>query len=159
MANLNFQLIPAEVLEEASVKLNEVNQLLQPYLISLTVDQRVKMSKMGDKTYSFVVKSLEYAKQTPNLVPSYVDMEGFFIDLQNVNACKQVSIPVANLSSMLDDTMMQAGHEAYESALAFYNAVKIAAKNNVPGAKVIYDDLSQRFSRLGTKNGNGETEK
>ena len=157
MANLNFQLIPAEVLEEASVKLNEVNQLLQPYLISLTVDQRVKMSKMGDKTYSFVVKSLEYAKQTPNLVPSYVDLEGFFIDLQDVNACKQVSIPVANLNSMLDDTMMQAGHEAYESALAFYNAVKIAAKNNVPGAKVIYDDLSQRFPNGPKKsNGNGD---
>ena len=51
---------------------------------------------------------------------------------------------------------MQAGHEAYESALAFYNAVKVAARNNVPGAKVIYEDLSQRFPGAGRKTNNVE---
>ena len=56
MANLNVQLIPAEVVEQVLQKQNEINALLQPYMVSLTVEQRKTLSKMGDKTLSFVVK-------------------------------------------------------------------------------------------------------
>ena len=156
MANLNVQLIPAEVVEQVLQKQNEINALLQPYMVSLTVEQRKTLSKMGDKTLSFVVKSLEYAKQNPVLVPQYIDLEGFAVDIMDVNLIKQMQIPSEALSSILSDTLMQAGHEAYESALAFYNAVKVAARNNVPGAKVIYEDLSQRFPGAGRKTNNVE---
>ncbi len=36
-----------------------------------------------------------------------------------------------------------------DASLAFYNAVKGAAKAKVPGAEVIYNDLRKRF--IGTK--------
>ena len=36
-------------------------------------------------------------------------------------------------------------YTALGAALAFYNAVKLAAANNVPGAQAIYDDLSALF--------------
>ena len=46
---------------------------------------------------------------------------------------------------MMEDSMTQAGSEAYVAALAFYQSVKGAAKAKVPGADAIYNDLNSRF--------------
>jgi hypothetical protein len=46
---------------------------------------------------------------------------------------------------------MMAGSEAYVSALSYYNSVKTAAKMNVPGAKIIFEDLSKRFAKPNRK--------
>jgi GrpB-like predicted nucleotidyltransferase (UPF0157 family) len=45
----------------------------------------------------------------------------------------------------VDDTTMVAGSEAYQFALIFYNSVKMAARQDIPGAKAIYEDLKKRF--------------
>lgn len=62
---------------------------------------------------------------------------------------------VKQMSDGLDDTSMQAGAESYVNALAYYNAVKQAAKMNIPGAKAIFEDLSKRFAKA--RSGNGVT--
>jgi hypothetical protein len=40
---------------------------------------------------------------------------------------------------------MTAGSEAYQAALIFYNSVKIAASQGIPGAKAVYEELKKRF--------------
>jgi hypothetical protein len=40
---------------------------------------------------------------------------------------------------------MVAGSEAYQTALLFYNSVKTAAAQDIPGAKEIYEELKARF--------------
>jgi hypothetical protein len=40
---------------------------------------------------------------------------------------------------------MVAGSEACQAALVFYNSVKMAVRQDVPGAKVIYEKLKKRF--------------
>lgn len=42
---------------------------------------------------------------------------------------------------------MVAGSEAYSAALTYYNTVKQANNMNIPGAKVIYEDLKKRFEK------------
>ena len=54
---------------------------------------------------------------------------------------------------------MQAGFEAMEVALAYYNSVKEAAKRNAPGAQTIYEDLRSRFTGQKTKATTGPTTK
>jgi hypothetical protein len=46
---------------------------------------------------------------------------------------------------MVEDTIMVAGSEAYHAALAVYHNVQTAAKQDIPGAKAIYEDLKNRF--------------
>ena len=46
---------------------------------------------------------------------------------------------------------MVAGSEAYQAALMFYNAVKAAAAQDIPGAKEVYADLKARFPRVKRK--------
>jgi hypothetical protein len=50
---------------------------------------------------------------------------------------------------------MVAGSEAYLGALSYYNSVKYATKLNVADAKIIYEDLKQRFQKSRTS---GEAE-
>jgi hypothetical protein len=49
-----------------------------------------------------------------------------------------------------------AGSEAYVTALAYYNSVKLGAKLDVPNAKAVYSDLKIRFDRASNIEGEKE---
>jgi hypothetical protein len=122
---------------------------LMPHLLELTNDEKHSIPKMKDKTVAFVTKSYEHAVNNPILVPAYVDVIEFKKDTNAVTLLRQFQNPLMELMKALEDTMTVAGSEAYISALSFYTSVKSAAKNNVPGAQVVYEDLSIRFKGQG----------
>ena len=68
--------------------------------------------------------------------------------------------PIRNLATQfasdLSDTITIAGNEALLAALLYYGAVKEASNKGVATAKPIYEDLSQRFSRKGSKKNSAE---
>jgi hypothetical protein len=103
---------------------------------------------MGNKTLSFVEKALEYARRYPQLCPSYLNIKDFDIDMADAIGLRTVHISARQLFDNIDDTVMIAGSEAYKAALIFYNAVKAAAEQNIPGAKEIYSELKARFPRM-----------
>ncbi|WP_461631105.1 hypothetical protein [Labilibaculum euxinus] len=47
---------------------------------------------------------------------------------------------------MLNDTAALSDSEAYMAMLSYYNFLKQAAKDAVPGAKPIYDNLKHHFT-------------
>jgi len=147
MKNNHSNKIPEEKLQEAETKLYEVDNLLKPYLITLTSEERRTILKMGEKTLSFVVNSNEYSQQHPELRPSFTSQEDYNIDVADATGLLPVESLLTKLASQINDTAMLAGSEAYNHSLIFYNNTKMAAKNNVPGAKEIYDDLKTRFPR------------
>jgi hypothetical protein len=55
---------------------------------------------------------------------------------------------------------MIAGSEAYQAALLFYKAVKMAAEMDIQGAKAIYEELRKRFEGQSRRRGkdNGESD-
>jgi hypothetical protein len=53
---------------------------------------------------------------------------------------------------------MVAESEAYQAALVFYSSVKVAAAQDVPGAKAVYDELKTRFPGGKRKPSEGESE-
>ncbi|MBK6282226.1 MAG: hypothetical protein IPF54_05760 [Draconibacterium sp.] len=149
---INF-IIPEEVLLESTQKLNEATELLKPYLIALTPRERKTIPKMSDKTVPFVEKNLEYCETAPQFAPPYMDSEALYGDMKVTQQLTPLFRTVKALNDGLDDTIMEAGGEAFVNALSYYNSVKNAAKSNIPGAKSIYDDLKKRFEREKTGNG------
>jgi hypothetical protein len=140
--------ISVTINDEAMAKIKEGLNLIYanlPKLFTLTNDQRHALPKMGDKTLAFVTKSIEYAKQNPDIVPKYLDMAEFDKDVKAVTRLFEVAAPLHKLLEELDDTMLMAGSEAYIASLAFYSALKTAIKSGQTGLKNIYDDLSTRF--------------
>jgi len=145
MNNIHDKAIPAETLAAAQKKIEEVAALLKPFIINLTPDERHSRLKLGDKSLAFGEKSYDYAVANPQFCPPYMDMEMFSIDMKDTTGLRVLEISLQQLLQGVDDSVMVAGGEAYNQALVFYNAVKQAANQNIPGAKAIYEDLKTHF--------------
>jgi hypothetical protein len=157
-AKINFSQIPADRLAEATALLVQFQNLLKPYLVAVSAEERKQMLKMGDKSVNFVEKVADYVETNPEFVPSYMKADIFEGHRRTSEDLTILLRPIEQLLQSLSDTQMIAGSEAYSAALIYYNAVKQAVKNNIPNAETIYEDLSKRFSGQGKKRPS-ETEK
>lgn len=150
-------IIPDELINSSLQKLNEVATDLKPYLIALTPSERQYIPKMSDKTLPFVKKTLDYCKTAPQFAPAFMNIEALTADMKVYNQLIPLLRVIQRLNDGLDDTTKQAGAESYVNSLNYYNAVKLAAKIDVPGAKSIFSDLQKRFVRVKNKNEKNET--
>lgn len=93
----------------------------------------------------FVRNSVKHAKLTPELVPSYINVDEMEKDLITTEQMRDVSLTLEKLSNLVGDTYVLAGSELYDSSLIFYHSVKGGVRANIPGAEEAYEDLSVRF--------------
>ena len=137
--------IPQDVITQTTTKLNEIKTLLQPYLQSLTADERHDLPKMSDKSLSFVSKVSEYCTSNPEFSPSFFNADEFQKDFNAAAMLKPIVALCEQICGNVDDTAMLAGSEAYQAALLYYSSVQIGAKTGQASAKPIVEDLSNRF--------------
>lgn len=116
-------------------------------MVALSPQERQTIPKVGDGTFPFVEKVMEYAKKDEQFMPPFVQLEEMEKDWSVVKELMPILRDLQQVQSNLDDTVMLAGSEAYVGALSYYNSVKYGAQVNVADAKVIFEDLRQRFER------------
>ena len=146
---VSASLTPADI-GEIKQALQTINTKL-PFLISLTDEQRTGGLRLGDKSFGFIDKVDSYIKSNPQLVPSYLDTTEFGKDYQLTKDLLEIMRIIKPLTVNMEDTCTESGIEAFAAALAYYNAIKTAAKQGVPGAQAIYDDLQKRFPGSSSK--------
>ena len=117
------------------------------FLVNLTPKQRQKLPKMGNSSQSFVSKAMEIAANNPQFVPPYANLAAMSKDYDLAVRLQGIQMQLASLSEKVTNTQIAAGSEAYVTALALYTSLKAAAKANVPGAKVLADELGERFEQ------------
>ncbi|GAA4275500.1 hypothetical protein [Aquimarina mytili] len=139
--------IPQDVIDNITNKLQECKNDLAPYLQALTANDRSGLFKMGDKSLPTVQKVKSYAETNPEFVPGYMDTQEFLKDETVVSQLTPIANILEQLFSDVDDTRLLAGSEALQAALLYYGQIKEANKKGVKSAKPIYEDLRQRFSR------------
>ena len=137
--------IPAAAIQQAQQAIAALRAALDAYLHPLTPEERRTMLRMADKTVAFVQKTADYATSSPAFVPAFVSLDEMKQDLTGLGQLTPLYQQLAQLTELLDSTMMVAGSEAYGSALTIYNNIKFMAQNRQPGAQTAYDDLKQRF--------------
>ena len=115
-----------------------------PFLVHLTVEERRKLLKMGNKSLSFVSNSLTAAQSNPDILPASFDLAEFTSDYQLATTLSEVHLRLQQLTEKVDDTLMAVSSEAMTSSLTVYDYVKTAAKKT-PGLKAIADQLGDRF--------------
>ena len=113
-----------------------------PFLLDLTINQRMSLPKLGDGSRAFVQKALEIAKLNPDILPRSFDIARMERDLELFFELMPVLTAVAQLHELLDDTLMQIGSEAMSAALWIYRQVQAT-----PGMDAERSDLSERFAR------------
>jgi hypothetical protein len=85
-------------------------------------------------------------------------MAVFGVDFGDAHGLWTIHNAVLQLEEGISDTEMSAGSEAYQAALVFYKSVKMAAAQDILGAKAVYDELKIRFPGGKRKTGETETE-
>lgn len=149
MENVVAVQIPPELLEELVTKATEIQTALEPYLIALSPQQRKELPKMGDGTQPFVEKCLDYAKSDPQFMPPFTKVADLEIDFRAARDLNRIFRPLEQVTSNLNDTIVMSGSEAFVASLSYYSSVKLGARMNAKGAKVIADDLKKRFEGQG----------
>ena len=145
--NISAKLTQAEI-QEIKTALATIEAKL-PFLIHLTVEERRKLFKMGDKSLAFVSNSLNAAQSNREILPGSFDLDEFSSDYQLAATLAEIHLKLQQLTEKVDDTLMAVSSEAMSSSLTVYAYVKTAAKNT-PGLRAVAEQLSERFkaSRL-----------
>jgi hypothetical protein len=130
---------------------NTIDGILKPKLVNLKPEDISNMVHMGNRNMGFVIKAWEIADKNQHLVPEFIDMEAFHIDLNSTVTLREIYRSFEDLAQTVKDSLMLAGSEALQAALAFYAYLKLAAKSNVPGAESAYNELSEYFPGRGSK--------
>jgi len=143
--------IPQADLKKVVDAVKLVSDILNPFLVALTPDERQNLPKMSDGTLPFVQKALDYAMTNKQFVPAYIDLGELQIDVEATKVLLDIQRPLNQLTELLNDTVMLCGSEAYIASLGFYNSVKQASKMKVQGAEPVYKDLLHRFEGQGKK--------
>jgi len=119
-----------------------------PFLLSLSAQERQRLTKFGDKSRSFAGKALEVATQYPNFLPGTFDLADLQKDVKLYDQLASIETSLSQLEDMLEATCLQTGAEVMRSALGIYQALKGSADSL--GLGPILADLSMRFARTGS---------
>jgi hypothetical protein len=120
-----------------------------PFLIDLKPDERRALPKMGDGSRAFVNKALDVTTLDPSFLPRAFDLDAVRRDVELFKALEAIEMALAQLHELVDDTLLQVGHEAYTGALEIYGCAK--SSKHGPALDALKEDISRRF---GSRNRN-----
>jgi hypothetical protein len=138
--------ISSQDMQEIKAALQTVQKKL-PFLITLSLDERRKLFKMGDKSLAFVNNSVAAAQSNRDILPASFDVEELVRDYQLATTLTELLTSMRQLTEQVDDTLLAVGSDAMTSSLTVYDYVKTAAKKT-PGLKTIAEQLGERFKAI-----------
>ena len=98
----------------------------------------------------FLKLSYELAVEAPELFPGFIDKAAFREEFSTAYKLWTLAGKVDELKDELSGMEILVRGRALELALLFYQIVKIASRNDIPGARVVFEDLKTAFPS-GTK--------
>ena len=149
---LNGSELTPDLTKEVKDKLDEIRQML-PFAVGLSARERRTYHALGRRSTQFVQHALENMKQSPSLVPAFVDVAAVENHYSMYNSLLGIKDSVDQLQRLVADTMHMAGSQANKQSLDFYHSVKRGAKANVPGAQSVVENLKPRFKNVGRVKG------
>jgi len=122
-----------------------IEGVLNGKCVNLTADERHQYGKVADEMENWIGKAKDYMIAKPALVPSYINMTEVNKDFDAHKAILPRIKRVEAISNLLTDTNKLLGSDLYHNAMAYYNSLKVSAKNDAVGARTIFDDLKTQF--------------
>ena len=125
--------------------LTTIETTLAGKVINLTPEERRRYASISSEIAQWVQKCRGYMNQVPSIVPGYIDLPELDADMQARRDLMPRLRRATSILESIDDTALLLGSDVYTNCLAFYRAVREAAKSNVPGSTSIYQDLAAQF--------------
>ena len=120
--------------------------ILGPYLIVLSPSEKQTLSTIGEGSLKFIEMSYKIAVDNPRLLPSFMETSVFGEKFSVVRELLKFAAKLNQLKENIRDTEIAADNCGLETAFAFYNMMKIAARRDIPGARVIFEELKPAFN-------------
>ena len=147
MPYANLKIGMTEVQKQAII--NDINTIYNnmPYLILLTTKEKKQGMQLGNLAPTFLQRSLLLAKNNPNVVPSFIDMSDWGLDVQDHRSLCEIRTQLNKLQDAVNCTIIALEQEAMRVSLSFYKVAKSAETQGVMGASMIVEELSQMMPR------------
>ena len=147
MPYANLKIGMTEVQKQAII--NDINTIYNnmPYLILLTTKEKKQGMQLGNLAPTFLQRSLLLAKNNPNVVPSFIDMSDWGLDVQDHRSLCEIRTQLNKLQDAVNCTIIALEQEAMRVSLSFYKVAKSAETQGVMRASMIVDELSQMMPR------------
>ena len=142
-------------LDELKTLYQRMEEILGGFNEGLSVENRRRLIHLDRGNHLFVRDIAETMRQKPTLCPGYLNAEEIIDKYQYYRQLEEVLLIHQHAQENLRDMKVLLGDTCYREGLSVYKAVRDAKDNNVPGAKVFYNQLSKRFTGQGNANPGG----
>jgi hypothetical protein len=116
------------------------------FLIDLTAVERKRMMRLGDKSWSFVEKCIELARQNPGFLPRDFDIDEMARDFDLFKKLTAIMTRHTQIAEKIEDTSIAAGSEALSDAFDVYGYANAGGKASA-GLKDAARNIGRRFDR------------
>lgn len=142
--NLVSLVLSNEQLAQAEQAIATLEQALAG-LVSLSIAERRRLVKMGQKSEVFCRQTLRVLAQNPQVVPSGMGLAEAQADLQALDQLGPLLDRLQRLAERGGDTEMALGSDVMDVALEGYALLKVSGKQQ--GLDALRKELSSRWSR------------
>jgi hypothetical protein len=136
------------------VTLQEITDLIHcaeacfaPFANTFTPKDRTRLVGGGIKNLGFIETAYESASANPQFVPPYLNMSDYIDAIQDFTNKRTLLLLIQQFAQQVSDSMLLASDAAYRDALEYYNSIKEASRQRVPGAEAEYKLLSKYFKK------------
>lgn len=135
---------------QLSEALNCIHQLRQtlPFLAELEEDERFYVLQIQPSMVPFMEAALVQARTHSHLLPHFLDVDEMGRDLDLFHKLEGIIKPLEELLRQLNEAAMAAGSDAFESAITFYKAVRMGAREGDHGAEEVLENLRMKLPNL-----------
>ena len=104
-------------------------QSLLPFLLGLSMADRMNLNKMGNIRRSFVEQTVPVANQNAQVFPPSFDLAELTADLALYHQLATIMDTLKPLFEKIDDTVLALGSDLYSASLEAYGYIKSAGKS------------------------------
>jgi hypothetical protein len=121
-----------------------------PFLISLKMEERKNLRKMGPKSVAYVQQCVAGSKAFPDEMKKNFDSAELEKDYNLISNLLDIQVACQALLEMVNDTMMAGGIDAMEASDEVYNSLKYSGKKE-GNVKEMVKLIGERFKGQGKK--------
>ncbi|HMJ07108.1 MAG TPA: hypothetical protein VK474_12680 [Chthoniobacterales bacterium] len=100
-----------------------------PFLLGLSVEDRINLQKMGNVRRSFVEQTVPIASQNAQVLPASFNLAELTADMDLYRQLAPIMDALKPVFEKLDDTLMALGSDLYAASLEAYGYIKAAGRS------------------------------
>ncbi|GHU65510.1 hypothetical protein FACS189447_04560 [Spirochaetia bacterium] len=142
---VNRGVFSQETAENITARLTEAMNLFAEFGNTYTPHDRLRLIGAGIKNWGFIQTSFSHAEINPQFVPEYLDIAEFKGAIDGFERKRILLTMIKQLARIVSDSMLNDSDTAYHDGVEYYNYVREAARQRVPGAHAEYESLRPYF--------------